>query len=183
MFFKNISSISVVLSIFLLCNTPGNIHAMDGIIKLIGNLITNTIQADDNQPEKHIFYYANRPVTEKSFNILKEIAFKVDFDKSCPANEADDTSQEFTESLYNTWEDQFHKDHAQITLETTTALAKVVKRYITVNHTDDLQKIVFIEYNDITAEFTDGMALLLYDIKQANRKSCDLDKKGKKIQW
>lgn len=189
MFFKNLSNITVIFFIILLCNTPSRINGMDNILKQIGGLINSTLnsivistlQADDDQLEKEIFYYFNKPVTERSFNQLRKIAFEVYFDKSV-ATETDNTSQELTESLYNTWEDLFHKEHAQTTLETTTALAKIVKHYITVDHTA-AQKIVAIEYNDITAEFTDGMALLLYDIEQANRKPYDLDKKGKKIQW
>lgn len=160
---------------------------MDGIIKQIGGLIKSTfnsvVQADDNQPEKHIFYYENHPVTEKSFNALKEIAFEVYFDTSC-TTETDEASKELSKSLYPIWKEQFHRDHAEETQETTAALAKIAKRYITVYHTANLQRVVAIEYNDTIAQFADGMALLLFDIDRAHRKPYDyLDEKQKKIQW
>ncbi len=183
MFFKNISNIAATFSILFLCNISSNINAMDGIIKLIGNIITKTIQADDNQAEKHIFYYEYHPITERSFNQLRKIAFEVYFDSSI-TTDLDNTSQEFIKSLYNTWKDQFNKEHESPNLETTSALANIVKHHITIYHTDDLQRTVTIEYNDITTEFNDGMALLLYDINRAYKKSYDdLERKGKKIQW
>lgn len=190
MFFKNLSNITAIFSILLLCNMTDNIYAMDGILKHISNLLNSTfdnivistLQADDDQLEKEIFYYYGKPVTERSFNQLRKIAFEVYFDKSV-ITETDNTSQEFAESLYKAWEDQFHKEHAQTTLENTNTLAKIVKHYITVDHTANLERTVTIEYNDITAEFTDGMASLLSDIHQPDCSPSYLQRKGLKTQW
>lgn len=171
---------ATVFSILLLCNIS-NIYTMDSFFKSISDAITGPI--DRHYADSLAFYYKNTPVTQESFYQLREIAFHVYFEEKSFACDIPNMPQEFTQNLFDKWANQFQQEYLLPNLENSTLLAKIVKHYIAVDDAHDEENIAIIQYNDKTDEFTGGMALLLSDIQQRDKKPYDLEKKGKKIHW